>query len=282
MYVRSFLAPPPRVFRLTPASSGTRATAEVPGSSGHELRSVRYARRERGTWANAIVASVLFHALVILLWPAVSIAVEGTRDPGPPPRLVRPIQVIGVRQPSPAPDAPSRRPVVPVDVPAVTLVDAAPMRRGPELVLAELAPPGWAMPAPRPEVAAPAPSSEEGDEYIRPMALSILRDWKPRTQLHGVEITVRVHTSAAGRATGLVELVPPTADPYMNREIASMVRLLRYQPALRGGRPVAAWAEITLIFCHTGVTATSPASASGLADPCAEGSRLASTEPHAP
>ena len=63
--------------------------------------------------------------------------------------------------------------------------------------------------------------------------------------------------------------MPHTPGLGLNREIAARVRQLTFQPALSDGEPVAAWAEITLVICPDGVTATSPASPSGVPNPCA-------------
>lgn len=275
------MARPPRVFRLLPGCSGGRSADDAGGSCIPERRSVAYDRRERAARASACLVSVLLHTLAVLLSPAVSIPVEGIRDPDAARRAARPpLQVIAVRQPERSPATPSGRHVIAVRVPEIPAVSAALTRRGPDLTLAEAASPGWAVPAP-PEVVGPAASSDEGDEYNGPIALGILEGWRPRAPLHGVEITVRVHTSEAGHATGPVELVPETADPRLNRALVSRVRELAYRPARRVGQPIAAWAEITFIFCHSGITATSPASPSGLADPCAdmaERARLASRE----
>jgi len=120
---------------------------------------------------------------------------------------------------------------------------------------------------PRPPV--PGVRMTSDDVFVRPVALSILTNWRPDVPAGGVETTVRVQTDAAGRATGLVELVPRTPSHRLDAEIAARVRELEFQPAIRGGQPVAAWAEITLVICHHGVTATSPASPSGRAAPCA-------------
>lgn len=229
-----------------------------------ERRSLCYARRERAAWGAGILVSVLLHALLFLLWPGGPVPAEGT----PTADALRfsasddPVRVIDVREPARREIEVPKRPLLALEMPEIGADEL--VRSSPE--------PAWT-PAVRP----PSPPGfgprlpatiEEGDGYVRPIALSILPDWKPPRSLHGVEIIVRVHTSAAGRATGLVELVPPTPDAAWNRQIVSRVRGLEYRPAVRNGQPVAAWAEITFVFCSGGVTATSPASPTGLADPC--------------
>ncbi len=278
--MRVFMAPPPRVFRLAPGGAATGNVDRLGAPSAPERRCVEYGRRERTAWAGATILSVLVHTLVVLLWPAMSITVGGVRDPDERRHARPPLQAIDVRVPdSPAAPA-SARPVLAVEVPDVRpKVTATPS--GPNLTLAAAAPARWSVP-PRPAPVEPAPGSDEGNVYVRPVALSILTNWRPRVSARGVETTVRVHTDAAGRATGLVELVPPTPSPRLNEEIASRVRQLTFHPAFQDGTPVAAWAEITLVICPHGVTATSPASPSGLADACADSVRVAAGEPVGP
>jgi len=105
----------------------------------------------------------------------------------------------------------------------------------------------------------PAPLVVEANRYVQPIALGILPDWKPKWSLHGVVVTARVYLDATGSPTGLVELVPPTQNRRVDREIVSRVRTLDYQPASRNGESVAAWAEITFVFCGESIKATSPA-----------------------
>lgn len=240
--------------------------AEAPPTSSAERRTVRHARQARASWACGVLASVLFHALLFLAWRAAPVD-EGARAAAArAPALDDPVRVVDVRQPVRREIPVPARPVLAFELPDVAAPEPAPWSPGPHPALRRPSPPAVA--ALSEIVDGPPPTAEEGDGYVRPIALSILPDWTPPRSLHGVEIVVRVHTSAAGRATGLVELVPPTPDPGMNREIVRRVRDLEYRPAFRNGQPVAAWAEITFVFCRTGVTATSPASPTGLADPC--------------
>lgn len=84
----------------------------------------------------------------------------------------------------------------------------------------------------------------------------------------GPDVTARVHVDAAGDPTGRVELVPPTSNRRLNREIVYRVGRLEYEPGRLSDEPVAAWAEITFLFCNTGVTATSPAPTNLPESPC--------------
>lgn len=263
------MAPPPRVFRLLPGAAASCLAGNPP-----ERRCVRYARRDRTAIAGAILVSVLLHALVVAFRPAVTISVTRRLDSVEARPFMEVIRVreADAREPAPAPVATAARPVLTPDIPAVNLPDAHPAPRGLDLELAAAATPDARLVL-RPGVPVPA-ASGDGDLYVRPVALSILTNWRPRVPSDGVETTIRVHTDAAGHATGLVELVPRTPSRLLNEEIVARVRQLTFQPALRDGEPIAAWAEITLIICHDGVTATSPASPSGLESPCADDVRV--------
>ncbi|MGH7539372.1 MAG: hypothetical protein ACRELC_00060 [Gemmatimonadota bacterium] len=196
------------------------------------------------------------------------------RDAHPPrPVAARdPLRVIELPAPARREIPVPPRPVLALEVPDVQMAEIVSSRPRLDVTLVER---DASIPdAGRAETASgPAATADAGDGYVRAVARSILPNWKPPLSLHGVEITVRVHTDAAGHATGLVELVPPTPHADTNRQITYRVRELAYWPARRNGEPVADWAEITFVFCHTGVTATSPASPTpDPANRCASGS----------
>ena len=202
-----------------------------------------------------MILSVLLHALAFALWPAARIALFLGSPDGPRSLQESPIQLVGLARPERPPATEAARPTpsfqpqrvavraVPRSRPALDLTRAEPRTSGagvPKLVDVEA-------------------SSDGGQRYVQPIARSILPEWKPPRSVYGVGVTVRVHVDSTGRATGLVELLPPTPDRETNRQLVYRVRQLRYQPAVRNGKPVPAWAEIAFVFCKSGVTATSPA-----------------------
>lgn len=264
------MAPPPRVFRFLPPCAARGETHGGDQSAPRERRLESAIRREQTATGSAVLGSVLFHLLVFALWPAVTIPAPALRAPEDAPPLMH---VIRVREPEPAepdpaPEPAAARPVPAPGAPAVTLADA--VRLAPGLDLAPAVQRALREPR-RPPM--PGVRRTSADVVVHPVALSILTNWRPAVPARGVETTVRVHTDAAGRATGLVELVPQTPSHRLDAEIAARVLELEFQPAVRGGQPVAAWAEITLVICGHGVTATSPASPTGRADPCADTAR---------
>lgn len=228
------------------------------------------AGRDRAAWWGGMLVSVLIHGLAFLLWPGATILLESVGgsdadrvlDRSDPVRLVRLA-------------APDRRSASEASSPLL-------VRRGPEIAVRRLEASRPALdlnradPLPsRPRAAPPTRRGDSGllvageERYAQPIARAILPDWRPPRSLHGLAVTARVYVDAAGDPTGLVELVPPTRNRQVNREIVYRVRRLEYRPARRNGEPIAAWAEITFVFCRTGVTATSPAPPRLLQAPCA-------------
>jgi hypothetical protein len=236
---------------------------------GRESRSARRNRRYRAACCGGTLLSVLLHFFVFLLWPGATVPLMslGGSDVDPAfqrPDPVRVVRLAAADQTSPATTVPTLTRVWPTV--AVRQMAASP--RALDLTPARSLD-GRRGAAPQLRHSTPGPLVLEADRYVQPIALGILPDWKPRWSLHGVVVTARVHLDAAGRPTGLVELVPPTQSQRVNREIVSRVRTLEYQPASRNGDSVAAWAEITFVFCGESVKATSPAPPKIPEAPCA-------------
>lgn len=225
------------------------------GESGSE----RYRRRGRDVWWGGMLVSVAIHALVFLLWPSATVLLQSVQGSDAARALdpAHPLQMVDLSEPRLAPQ--TARPVIARQSPRVAVREIAPWR--PTLALTPADP----IPVPRGPSApgdAGDPSGARlpaGEGYVQPIARSILPEWRAPRTLHGVVVTARVYVDASGDPTGLVELVPPTRFREVNREIVYRVRRLEYQPARENGRAVAAWAEVTFVFCRTGVTATSPA-----------------------
>lgn len=228
-------------------------------------RREREARRARNAWWGGLILSVAVHALAFLLWPSARIFLDDLRAESPRGfERTEPVRILELPRPQ-RPSETAERPVVPRTALAVRRA-ATPT---PTLDLTRVEPVAARSPAMR-SSARGEPTAPEGldERYVQPIARAILPDWRAPRSLHGVVVTARVYVDEAGRPTGLVELVPPTPDREVNREIVYQVRRLDYQPAQRNGSPVAAWAEVTFVFCRTGVTATSPAPAGLSRAPC--------------
>lgn len=256
-------------------SSGPTQVASLPRRLRVPRRRARSrdpVRRHGAAWWGGLLVSGLVHALLFALWPEATIVLEGAGardavrafDRPDPIRLLRlaipademaPVEGTvrteeAARDVSARPQGPRGRNVavrqVPASGAALDLARASPLpaRRG------------LALPGRR---GASGSSTADEEQFVRPVARFILPNWRAPRSLHGLVVTARVHVDASGDPTGPVELVPPTRHRELDRRIADRVGLLEYQPARRNGEPVAAWAEITFVFCHAGVRATSPA-----------------------
>jgi hypothetical protein len=224
-----------------------------------------------------MLVSVLFHVLVFLGWPAATIHLVSVAGSDTDAAYERPDAVRLVRLAAPAhPAAPKTAPQTFTPhlarrVPTVAVREMAGSRTALDLTPASPLPGGSGITLSMPGGASGSLEGElesAEDRYVESIAQDILSDWRPSGSLYGVVVTARAHLDAAGQPTGLVELVPPTENQQVNRQIVSRVRTLEYQPARRGGEPVAAWAEITFVFCGMVVTATSPAPPTIPEGPC--------------
>ncbi len=229
--------------------------------------STRRTGRDRTAWAVGLLLSLGLHVVAFAAWRHAGPPVEARA----PARRAASLVVAAVAPPpGPRPVVPAAIPPPPVPVRLSVTSFAEPTMVPALLTSASLrpnSPPSVDPPAaPREMPGLPAGVGDAG--YLPPVPVSILPDWAlPRT-VRGTSILVRVYVNRVGRATGLVELDPPTADRGFNQRLVDRVRTLRYRPALENGRPTAGWAEIRFAFCETSVTATS-----GTANPPRGGGR---------
>lgn len=215
-----------------------------------------------------MLASALVHLLVFLLLPDATIVLERLgRNEAVPALDAVAIRVVRLAAPAEGALPEVSTPPVPARRPVVTVREIAGSRPAPDLTRAVplSGRRGVAFPT---RTGASGPSDAEAERYVQPVARDILPNWRTSRSLDGLVVTARVHVDAAGDPTGPVELLPLTGNGRLNRDIAYRVRGLEYEPARRNGEPVAAWAEITFVFCHTGVAASSPAPRELPEDPC--------------
>lgn len=248
-----------------PMEGASRSRLWLPPSRARPPDSVR---RHRAVWWGGMLASALVHLLAFLLLPGATIVLErlGGNDAVP---ALDPDPIVLVRLAVPAEGALPEVSTPPVLArrPVVAVREIAGSRPAPDLTRA---PPlrgrlGVAFPT---RAVASGPSAAEAERYVQPVARDILPDWRPSRSFDGLVVTARVHLDAAGEPTGPVKLLPVPGNRRLSREITLRVRGLEYQPARRNGEPVAAWAEITFVFCHRGVAASSPAPRELPQDPC--------------
>lgn len=218
--------------------------------SGGLPPSVRHARANRAAAWWGMLASVVLHAAVFLLWvgerPTNADAAPGPRHPTLKPGggVVQAVRVsVPRRTEIPAPPKPTFDVEIPeIDVKVEEL----------ELSLEGVDVP-VGRPAPLPGLGGGPGSGQggeggDGDGYRSPIPRSVVPQWDAPGSVRGMEVTVRVFVDAEGHPTGIVELDPPTPDAGFNRTIMDQVKTWEYQPAQRYGSPVEGWAEITFIF----------------------------------
>lgn len=214
-------------------------------------------RRFRRPLAWGLVLSVGLHLAAVLALPAPAAPGPGSETAdrrGEPGRAARGTRLLSVR---------SRRPVsVPSPPPPIREPEADVAVRLPET---EVDPPSLSRPRParsradgagtaageptgRPVAAGDGGGAPAGDGFMPPAPRSVAPEWDPPGEVRGQRVTLRIHVDARGRPTGPVELHPPTSDASFNRRLIRKARRLRFRPARRGGRPVAAWAELTFVF----------------------------------
>jgi len=197
-----------------------------------------------------MLASVVLHALVFLLWLGDPVLIEGPAPGDRRPKIRAgggaAVQAVRVSLPERREIPPPPKPVEAIDVPDVELREVVVSLAGAELLPV-------AEPGPLPGIGGGPGQGEggeggDGDGYTSPVPRSVVPQWDPPGSVRGMEVTVRVFVDAEGHPTGMVELDPPTPDAGFNRTIKAQVREWAYRPAIRNGSPVEGWAEITFIF----------------------------------
>lgn len=228
-------------------ASGNPGTAEPAGESV----SARHAREARAAWWGGLTASLLLHVLLLLLWrggaPLPSDGARAGRQASPESGGGG-MRAVNARLPEAREVPPPPEPVLAIDVPEVQITTVAASISGPELRPIPAGPLPGLGGAGNGEGEGDGGTGDGGDDYVSPMPRSVLPHWDPPGSVRGMEVTVRVRVDERGRPTGEVVLDPPTPHRGFNREIEERVRRMEYRPAMRGGRPVPGWAEITFIF----------------------------------
>lgn len=206
----------------------------------------------RTSLAVGLFLSVALHVALLLVWrgaPGSGLAGGGvqapeSRSPRPwDPEVVRAVTVVEPRREVEIPPPPEP---VAASSPEVAAPEVA---REVSLAGGELT----AHAAERPPVAGSggeggAPGSAGGGSRRPPIPRSVLPEWDPPEEVRGTEVVVRVHVDSAGRATGPVELRPPTPSRDFNRRLREKVRAMEFSPARAGERAVSGWAELTFVF----------------------------------
>lgn len=232
--------------------AGTRAprayTTPATMTASYEMPLDSTARRFRRPMAVGLLLSVALHVAVVLAAGrigSIGAAIAGDRTDRPRPRVERlpsdALHAVAVR----AVKTEIRVPAPPAEVRATPVELEAAEPREEAFAGSSLGPPPGGEGGPsRPGGPAAGRPAE-----TPPVPRSVIPEWDAPDAVRGRTVTVRVHVDSAGRPTGAVELEPPTPHEGFNRKLTETVRAMRFSPARTpGGRPVAAWAELTFSF----------------------------------
>ena len=202
-------------------------------------------RKERKIWRNALLASLLFHLLVLLVsgqrpLPRLSLAAAGPKA-GDARAARGGMQTMNITIPPP-------RPIVPPPIPLPTVIDVEPVEfdSEPEFDLAALI-------GERPGVGPPGLDGDgEGDGGDATEGLGTVIPPRPRGLiippshkiLKETEIVVWVFVNEQGQVVAdSTRLDPPTRDRGLNRQLIKEAAQWRFVPASRYGQPIAAWTQ---------------------------------------
>lgn len=219
---------------------------EAPRQSNRERRA-----QHRRVWRRAFAVSVLLHALLFLFWesdgPLLSpFAAAGPRA-GDDRAAGGSLQAMSIRTPPPVPIVPP-----PVPLPSVTPPEPIEFEERTELDPSEIL-------GDRPGSSDQAPGLEDGDgrgdggtaeeglfRLVPPSPRGMIMP-PSNNALKGKEVEVWVFVDERGRVVAdSTRLEPPTGDGDFNRQLLREAAQWVFEPARRGGQPVAAWFPYTI------------------------------------
>lgn len=203
-------------------------------------------------WRIALVASLLFHLLVLLVGgrrplPRSPLAAAGP-NAGDARAARGGLQAMNIRVPPP-------RPIIPPPAPVLTAIEVDPVEFDAEAefdlaaVLGEK--PGDGPPGLDGDGEGDGGDATEGLSSVtlpRPRGVIIPPDHKDLK-----EVTVWVFVNVEGRVVAdSIRLEPRTGNRGLDRELVNEAAQWRFYPASRGGQPVAAWTSFTFKKGGTG------------------------------
>ena len=214
-------------------------------SEHHDISAQDRRRRERSTWRNALVVSVLLHLIIFLGWngnviPSSPFAAAGPRA-GDNRAAAVSLQALNVR-------TPPSRPIIQPPVPLAVNVEVEPVEwedeeeYDPASVLGE---------KPRLDEGPGRESGTgEGDSGNEEEGFYRLQPATPRgmiipptnRDLRGTEVQVWVFVDERGRVVSdSTRLDPPTRDPGFNRRLIEEALEWTFRPAVQEGKAVSSW-----------------------------------------
>ncbi len=213
-------------------------------------------RKERKVWRTALLASLVFHLLVLVVGGRRPIPFSPLAAAGPKAGDARAarggMQAMNVTVPPP-------RPIVPPPLPVLTNVEFDPEEfdHEPEFDLAAVLGerPGDAPPGLDGDGEGDGGEATEGRATVTPPRTRNVIYPPSHKALKGTEVVVWVFVSEDGRVVGdSTRLEPPTRDRGLNRQLVREAALWLFYPATRLGQPVSAWASVSISLSGTGRT----------------------------
>jgi len=211
----------------------------------HEIGARERRRRERRTWRNALVVSVLFHLLLFLGWrgnviPESPFAAAGPRS-GDNRAAAGGMQSITIHTPPPRPIIPPPVPI-PVEVEVVPVEFEETVELDPASVLGEkpgeLEGPGLE----NGDGKGDGGNAEEGLYRMQPATPRGMIIPPTNRDLRGTEVQVWVFVDERGRVVAdSTRLDPPTRDRGFNRRLIEEAAEWVFRRAVDRGRPIASW-----------------------------------------
>ncbi len=210
-------------------------------------------RRERRVWRAGLLASLLVHLLVLLLWRAPLLPVEvGTVAAGPAAgdasAAAGALQALNLRPMETTPVSPPPVPVeVAIEVDPIEIDEEVRPSASDVLGQAPTLEPGPGLDQGTGK--GNAGDAESGLSGLRPPAPQGMIIPPTNRDLRGSEIEVWVFVDAAGRVVpDSTRLQPPTRDRSFNERLLREAAQWVFRPATLDGAPVAAWFPYRIIM----------------------------------
>ena len=202
--------------------------------------------------------SALFHAMILFGWRAPDMDIQGSLAAGPRAGDFRAAagggELLAIAI---APPRPIEIPAPPAEVLLTDLEFASeePEKRiqpvelagpaGGAALISDLSGPGLA----RADGRGDAGGSAEGRDQNSPgYPRSITPDWEAPDEMRGLSVTIRVEVNARGEPTGAIVFEPSIPNAGFERKLRRDFLSMDYQPAIRNGRAVHDWVEVSRNF----------------------------------
>lgn len=203
-------------------------------------------QKERKTWRNALLASLLFHFLLFVVSgrrPIPTLTVAAGPNEGDLRSVRGGVQTMRISIPPP-------RPITPPAIPIPTAIEIDPLDLDTEAdfdlaaLLGDPGPPG--PPGLEGDGEGSGSTGDSGRMATEPKPLGLIPPLGHKG-LRDITVTVWVFVNESGRVVAdSTRLDPATRDRKLNRKLIEEAADWRFFPGTRNGEPVAAWTSYTI------------------------------------